>query len=535
MSGETLHALVAAAVRPQRSVTIAALLSSMAAATVAVLLLGLSGWFIAGAAAAGAGGVVAVQAFNYLLPSAAIRLFAIIRTFARYGERLYGHRAALSALATLRVAIFTRLMARPPEAMMTYSAGDATARLVQDIDAIENLIVRKPAIPSAIVAGLAGLSFAALAGSQSMIALFAILAIQPPIAGVLARHFLKAATQRAHEEIGLLKQDMVEYAAASAEIAAYGLEASMASQLEARAALIDAERGTFTRGEALIGATLTLSGGVAVAGVIAFSGASIPVTALAALAAAAAVEAQGGLVARLSRHTIVQAGFMRLEDMVGTVLPTTAPHRLTGAKLSFENIILHGGERLAVTGPSGSGKTSLVETLTGFRPDLSGRIRIDDIPVAVCDFADIRSLFALSPQNAQMISGTIADNLRLARPGLSEAQLWEALAVACLDADVRAMPHGLLSWIGDAGARLSGGQRKRLSIARALLPGRPWLVLDEPSEGLDPDTEQELLRRLDAWIAAKRCGLIVVSHRPALWALARRRLVLETKHIPSAS
>jgi ATP-binding cassette subfamily C protein CydC len=485
MSVEALHALVADTMRPQRRATAAALLSGVAAALVAVLLLGLSGWFIAGAAVAGTAGVAAIQAFNYLLPSAAIRMFAIIRTLARYGERLYGHRAALSALATLRVAIFTRLMAQPPAVMMTCSAGDATARLVQDIDAIEDMIVRKPAFPSAIAAGLAGLSLAALAGPWPLVVLLIILAIQPPLARLLARHFLTGAARRAQEGIGLLKQEMVEYAAASAEIVAYGLEAQIVGKLEARAASIDAKRRTFAGGEALLGAMLTLSGGVAVAAVIAFSGASMLVTALAALAAAASVEAQGGLVLSLSRYPIVGAGFARLANLAGTTAPSAPRHRLTGAKLTFGNIVLREGERLAVTGPSGSGKTSLVEALAGLRPDLSRRICIDDVPVVDCDFADIRPLFALSPQNAQMISGTIADNLRLARPGLSEAQLWEALAVACLDTDVRAMPHGLSSWIGDGGARLSGGQRKRLSVTRALLAGRPWLLLDEPSEGLD--------------------------------------------------
>jgi ATP-binding cassette subfamily C protein CydC len=88
------------------------------------------------------------------------------------------------------------------------------------------------------------------------------------------------------------------------------------------------------------------------------------------------------------------------------------------------------------------------------------------------------------------------------------------------------MPLQLESWIGDGGTRLSGGQRKRLSLARALLAGRPWLLLDEPSEGLDPEAEVRLVSQLDRWLAATGTGLIVVSHRPALWALAPRRLDL---------
>ncbi|WP_404710496.1 ATP-binding cassette domain-containing protein [Sphingomonas sp. MMS24-J13] len=126
-----------------------------------------------------------------------------------------------------------------------------------------------------------------------------------------------------------------------------------------------------------------------------------------------------------------------------------------------------------------------------------------------------------------MIAGTIADNLRLARSGLSGAALWNALATSCLADEVRAMPHGLMTWIGDGGTRLSGGQRKRLSIARALLAGRPWLLLDEPSEGLDVATEQQLKSNLDAWLDRTQSGLIVVTHRPAMLALAGRQLRMD--------
>ncbi|MFT3977136.1 MAG: ATP-binding cassette domain-containing protein, partial [Sphingomonas bacterium] len=95
-----------------------------------------------------------------------------------------------------------------------------------------------------------------------------------------------------------------------------------------------------------------------------------------------------------------------------------------------------------------------------------------------------------------------------------------ALETACLADDVRAMPHRLDQWVGDGGARLSGGQRKRLSLARALLAGKPWLLLDEPSEGLDMATEARLRDRLDLWLRETGTGLVVVSHRPALLALA---------------
>jgi ATP-binding cassette subfamily C protein CydC len=102
----------------------------------------------------------------------------------------------------------------------------------------------------------------------------------------------------------------------------------------------------------------------------------------------------------------------------------------------------------------------------------------------------------------------------------------EALSLACVDDAVAALPGGLDCWLGDDGARLSGGQRKRLSLARALLAGRPWLLLDEPSEGLDAPTEARLAANLDTWLERTGTGLILVSHRSAMLGLVSRRLRL---------
>ncbi|WP_284278468.1 ATP-binding cassette domain-containing protein, partial [Sphingobium jiangsuense] len=244
------------------------------------------------------------------------------------------------------------------------------------------------------------------------------------------------------------------------------------------------------------------------------------------------VESLGALVRGIMRDAVVGAGLERLRALAaqGEAGPASmAVEGLAGETLELPTpsgpLLLKAGERLAIIGPSGSGKTRLAEGLAGIRPQEGGGIRIDGHALADLPPDQVRAL-ALSPQEGGLLSGTVLDNLRLARPGIPEAEMWEALEAASLAQEVRAMPDGLNQWLGDGGMRLSGGQRKRLSIARALLAGRRWLVLDEPSEGLDAATEARLMRGLDGWLRRTGAGLILITHRPAPLALCERRFDL---------
>ncbi|WP_157218067.1 ATP-binding cassette domain-containing protein [Flavisphingomonas formosensis] len=515
---------------PYRATRLAATLCAAATAVSGTLLLGLAGWFIAGAAIAGVAGIAAVQGFNYLLPSAGIRLLAILRTLGRYGERLLGHRAALLVLADLRVALFEQLVRRPLGAGERTS-GEAAALLIQDVQAIEDRFVRAPAQAAALCGIGAALLLTLLAGTAATIALAAILAATAAAAWTAARRWLPGPAADVQRQIAELKHELVEYAAASPEIAAYGLTASINAGLAEQAARLDAARLAFARGEARLAALGLAASGIAMAAVIALSHGSLPITLLAVLAAAGASEALGALIRSFGRDAVIAAGLARLEQLAqANDRKQAAPARPAGERLTLPGtpqVTLAAGERLAITGRSGIGKTRLVETLAGWRDTPDPALLIDGQPLDAWPPEARRSLFALSPQNAAMIGGTIADNLRLARPGLAGEALWRALEAACLAEEVRAMPDGLSTWIGDSGARLSGGQRKRLSIARALLAGRRWLLLDEPSEGLDPETEAELCRRLALWLDAEGCGLILVTHRPAMLPLAATQLQME--------
>lgn len=533
MSRADVERLLAEAIAPERRAFRIAGLLAAAATIAAVLLLGLSGWFITGAALAGLGGVLAAQGFNYLVPSAMIRLLAIVRTTARYGERLYGHRAALMALATIRARVFDRILAARD--VRAVSAGDTVSRLVQDIGALEDSLVRKPALPAALAGAIIGLVLASLASAWASLALLTLLAGLVVGAHLATPRLLAVAATDMAAALARLKASMVEHAAASPEILAYGLAPAIAQSLAIETTELDRARRRFARGEAIIDAGLVLSGGLAMGATLAISHADLPLTVLAVLAAAGAIESLSGYVRGVSRGALVAAALSRLEDMAGQ--PAMPARQETACSPIARTIALdrdglhlrlEAGERLGIAGRSGSGKTSLLETLAGIRPaDQHCGIRLDGQPLAALRPKAVRAAFALAPQDAQLLSGTVRDNLRVARAGLGDEQLWAALEVACFAVDVRAMPNGLDQWVGDGGARLSGGQRKRLSIARAVLAARPWLLLDEPSEGLDMVTEARLARRLDTWLRETGTGLVVVSHRTALLALAGEGRIAE--------
>jgi ATP-binding cassette subfamily C protein CydC len=542
-------------------------LAALSAAIVgagSVLLLGLSGWFLTGAAIAGVAGLAAAQAFNVLLPSAGIRLLAILRTAFRYLERLSGHAAALKALAAIRPTLYASLAAAPPAQAqaLALSRGEASARLVQDVDAVETRLIRLSAPWGAGAAVAAGLAMAAPAGWAS--AVVVALAVAATVLGVrvLTRRLTARTGPAIQQAAGDLKDDLAAYAAAAPELRVYGVQGRAAAEIAAKGARLDALRreavaaGGWVMG--LQGAIL----GLAVAGVLALAHeAATPLAAMAGLATAMALEGLAGLGKAFEQASGADAAAERLDAVLGHE-PTAAGAQalLDCPSLNVGDLILEPGARLVLTGPSGCGKTTVLERLLGLRSlnsthpgesrDPSGIGPVDaernhplglgpgfrreerSVGVALAlnghamealDPTTPRAAFAHAPQDAAMIAGTVRANLALAGPHAEEA-VWDALADAALEARVRALPQGLDTWIGENGERLSGGERRRLSLARALLRDAPWLLLDEPTEGLDAATEALVVARLDARLKRTGQGLVLVSHRPAPRALCDREL-----------
>ncbi|CAL4868435.1 putative ABC transporter ATP-binding/permease protein [Asticcacaulis sp. MM231] len=477
----------------------------------AVSLLGISGWFLTGAAVAGAGGVLLAQGFNYLLPSAAIRFFAITRTILRYGERYTGHSAALRAMADLRPALLTRVINAQPEITLRLSRGEASSRFIQDVSALENALVMQ----SAPIAGLAGMVTAliltALAGLWGALVLLVFMAIA--LAGSIWIH-RRINDNSASEQaaMGAVKARFFALMTLLPDIRAYDLRKPLLMELETlETALVEARTRVIGK-DALSNAWTTGLTGLALACVaMAALGQPLAHMALAILAASMGFESLGILIKAIAQKDGFDQARVRVADIYDQP-QVSAPLGFETPAFSFkgETIRLDSTLRLRIDGPSGSGKTRLIETLMGLQ-------KVEGLEVH-----SSRDQFSLCPQDAGLITGTIRDNLLMAfsdeaLKGLSQAAretaLFGALEVACLSNRVKALPKGLDTWIGDGGVTLSGGERKRLALARSLLREAPILILDEPTEGLDLATEAQVVGNLAKHLSEKRQGLILISHR----------------------
>lgn len=472
----------------------------------AVGLLGLSGWFLTAAAVAGVGGPVAVQAFNYLLPSALIRAFAILRTVLRYGERYLGHSAALRAMATIRPAVFERLLAAPPATVAALGRGEASSRLIGDAGRLENALVARSSVAAGVAAALAALA------ATAAVNVFAAVAVAAAMAAIIALAWrLHGEAAAEPEAMGRLKGRVFEIMAILPDVAAFDLRERLLAELAGLEDSLRHAKADVPARDAWLTAAGFVATGLALAAVaILARHSSLAGLALALLAANIGLESTTAAARAFGQERLAAAARRRLADIFDGDPATPQPP--ADAVLGYPP---DGTLRLLIDGPSGSGKTRLIEALLGLR-------QVDGV-------ASAPGRLALCPQDARILTGTIRDNLTLAlndaeltTPGL-DTRLLAALDDAALGDRVRVMAKGLDTWVGDGGIALSGGERKRLSLARAYLRDAPVLALDEPTEGLDLATEAIVIARLEARLARTHQGLILVSHR-----LAPRRLTRDT-------
>ncbi|MES2251969.1 MAG: thiol reductant ABC exporter subunit CydC [Pseudomonadota bacterium] len=506
----------------------------LAAVTVlaGMALLGLSGWFITATALAGLHAATAFT-FDVFMPSAGIRLLALGRTGSRYGERLVTHDATFAVLAELRVRLF-RGWARPEAARdLLMRPARLLFRLTSDIDALESLYLRL-FVPAAAALGAALLAGIVLGfmhvGMGVAIALW-LCAVGWGLAFLIARRARQPARQRAHA-VEALRARAVDLVAGQADLAMAGrLDAQRAALMNADAHLAQADLA-LNKLEAAAGfaygsaGTLTLVGVLLAVGALVSEGAiGAPGAALALLIALTATEPfaalrrgaldagrtwlavrrlaprldrsveEGARPARTAQTAAVQV------DQLTVMHPGSLVEVLSGVSLH-----LNAGERVALVGASGAGKSTLLTVIAGDLTPRAGQVQAQ--------------LACLLTQRTELFEDSLRDNLRLADPQAGDERLWAALHAAGLDADVRALTTGLDTRLGEGGLGLSGGQSRRLALARLLLRPVPLWLLDEPTEALDAATAHDVLQRL-AQEAGPRT-LLIATHLRREAALADR-------------
>jgi len=493
-----------------------------------VALLGLSGWFITATALAGLVPASALV-FDVFMPGAGIRFLAILRTAARYGERVVAHDATLALLAGLRERLFRghavpgaarALAARPARLLF---------RLSSDVDALDAVYLRLivPAVAAVVTALAVGGALAVLD-----VVLGVAVALMLLVTGLGLPLWLTSAAERASRRraaaLEALRVRAVDLVAGQVALVMAGRLGAQADAMDAAEQRLAAAEDALHRLETLAGLGFGLTGAIllggaalVVAGLAEGGALSAPQAALVLLVALAALEPFAAL-----RRGAIELGrsaraAQRLASALDVVSPRCLPEpppglalRLAGLRYTppgaprplFDSFDLDvtAGECVAVIGPSGAGKSSLFALLAGEAQPDAGTVAV--LP------------HALLSQRVDLFHDTVRGNLLLARPDAEEAALWQALREAGLNGVVQALPRGLDTPLGEGGAGLSVGQQRRLALARLLLRQAPLLLLDEPTEALDAATAQGILTQ----IMAKRgeVAIFTIAHmrREAEWA-----------------
>ncbi len=498
-------------------------------------LLAVSGHFITSMALAGASGA----AINYYTPAALIRLFAILRTGGRYGERLVTHEATLRLLARLRVWLFERLVPLAPARLGGMHSAELFSRLRADVDALEH-------------AYLGALLPMAVAAAVSVVVLATVFCYLPPLGLLLAALIAiggmllprwtisRAAAPGASaiacsERLRMLAADGVR---GRAELALYGAESAHAERIAATAGQLQQAQRRIDRLQAIGGAGVTLMTQLAVVfalavGLAALRRAALPpadltMLVLLAMATFETIAPLPEAWAQLSATLACARRVFSLADTQPAVIepqspsPTAASNDLVIRQLRLRydpqgpwvldgvDLDLPHGRRLGLVGPSGSGKSSLAGALLRLYP-YEGTITLGGASLQTWRGDDVRARIAVVDQSPYLFDASLRDNLRLARPEATDEQLRQVIRQAQLEDYVARLPQGLDTWVGENGARVSGGEARRIAIARALLADAPILILDEPTEGLDAGTAAELYEALAKAMAGR--SVLLITHR----------------------
>lgn len=501
----------------------------------AISLLTLSGWFIAASAVAGL--TIARETFNYMLPGAGVRGFSMARTAGRWGERVVSHNATFKLLADLRIFFFRKLTPLIPGRQTNLRDADLLNRLVADVDAMDHVYLR---LVSPLIVGVLSLVavtvflswFDLTIGLTLGVILLALMLLLPVIFYRLGKRNGEALTySKANYRITLL-----DWIQGQAELLLFNAEERYRVQAESeQQSLLTAQRKmanlTGVANAILMAATgwtLVLITWIAADGV--GGNPPDPFVAMVAFATMASFELMMPVAGAFQYLGQTLTSARRLNEIIeakpdtpfdpngyqakaqGNIAIENISYTYYGSEqpvLKQVNLSLKQGEKLAILGRTGCGKSTLLQLLTRNWDPQQGQISLDGIPLPQWQEGALRNAMTVVSQRVDVFNGSLRENLLLAKPQASDAECVQALEQVGLTTLLDG--QGLDTWLGEGGRQISGGERRRLGIARALLHDAPILLMDEPTEGLDRRTEQQILELLLEH--AKDKTVIFITHR----------------------
>lgn len=524
-----------------------ALILSLVTIAAGTALLGVSGWFLTATALAGAG-----VSFNLFAPSAAVRGFSLIRIVSRYFEKLIGHNATLSLLSDIRRWLFAALFPRLPLPGRSLRHGDLVSRLTADVDNLDQLfLLAIGPMLAAIVLGsvITGVlayflpMAAVIYGVAILVALFAIPALLVTTTRKLGRDIVQTAAA--------LRTHVLDAVAGHDDIILFGQQQQSALRFESAASELASLRKKQALATSIAGASVQALTGLALIAIL-FTGLqtleldAIGGALLAGLvfAVMGSFEATNVIIRSVGKFGQAAASAERLKAIATMPpaireaarpipLPEDNDVRFENVTFGYDtarpvlekvNLSLAAGDHVAIAGPSGSGKSTLLALLLRLADPQKGSVKIAQTDTRNVDLTALHARVALLSQESPVFFDTVRNNLLIACPQATDAELWEALRTARLDETVRALPGGLDTMIGETGATLSAGQARRLCLARTLLSPAGIVALDEPTAGLDRQTELEFLSDIPAALAGRT--VLLVSHAQIPADLPLRRFTL---------
>ncbi|MFT5789116.1 MAG: ATP-binding cassette subfamily C protein CydC [Shewanella sp.] len=515
-------------------------------------LLALSGWFLSAAAIAGLA-VATAQMFNYFTPAGGVRFLSIVRTASRYGERLATHEATFSLLTDLRCWVWNKLMPLSAKNLQGFRRGDLLNRLVADIDTLDHLYLRllTPLLASLLM--LAGLYFfvswfdAKLAVTLCSM-LLAVWLLLPTVFYFLGRKPGIAQLETKRE----LRVQLLEYLQGQAELTLFGAQGLYRQRLNCAESAMIASQNRMNLVTALSQASLIFCHGFAVLVMLYMAAAGVgesvppgPKLAMIVFMTMATIEMMMPLAGAFQHLSACSSAATRLNEVVEqtpeVVFATDSKLQVTDGRVELTNIdfgydpehsvlqqlnlLIPAGAKVALLGQTGCGKSSLLSLLTREWLPQSGQVMLDGRDASAYSEDALRKSMSVVSQRIYLFSGTLRQNLAMAMDNASRKDD-DKLITVLHKVGLGVLLQGdkpLDNWIGEGGRQLSGGEQRRIGVARALLRDAPMLLLDEPTEGLDKKTEREILSLLFEFASNKT--VLMISHR--LTAMAR----MDTIHL----